>query len=274
MTGAKACAQCGETKPLDAYYERASRCKECLKANGRAARAAERVARPPKPPKSLPVAKRCGRCGETKPLSEFAINPSKHDGRGSCCRPCHRAYAREWAARGGKKPPTEEQVRKKRERDRERYRADRGVREKARAGNRRRKYGVTQAQVDAMYDAQGGLCGICRSPQLPSERPFAVDHDHETGRVRGLLCGRCNSGLGLFREDGFLLQRAIAYVTLGPTGYRSFRYELTRADGTPSGIHAPFTLRRPDPVNGGGVRMLVIDGVRYRPEDVPQAEAS
>jgi hypothetical protein len=59
-----------------------------------------------------------------------------------------------------------------------------------------------------MIEAQGGLCAICEGPL---ERPH-VDHDHETGKVRGVLCFNCNGGLGKFADSADLLQRAAEYL--------------------------------------------------------------
>lgn len=55
----------------------------------------------------------------------------------------------------------------------------------------RRRYGITQAEYDAMLQRQGGKCLICR--RMQDRRPLAVDHHHESNRVRGLLCYWCNS---------------------------------------------------------------------------------
>jgi hypothetical protein len=65
---------------------------------------------------------------------------------------------------------------------------------------------MTQEEYDALLQAQEGKCKICGAP------PTAVDHDHETGEVRGLLCRACNLGLGYFKDSAELLQRAIAYL--------------------------------------------------------------
>lgn len=79
--------------------------------------------------------------------------------------------------------------------------------------NRERSLGVTDADYWRMYREQGGRCGICNK-RLYSKRykAFAVDHDHKTGKVRGLLCTNCNTGLGLFRDDPDALMRASAWT--------------------------------------------------------------
>jgi len=75
---------------------------------------------------------------------------------------------------------------------------------------RARLYGVSRAQYEAMLESQGGMCAICGGP--PGVRSLAVDHDHETKRVRGLLCSGCNTGIGGLRENPELLGRAIDYL--------------------------------------------------------------
>lgn len=79
----------------------------------------------------------------------------------------------------------------------------------------RNTFGLSLADFDAMLLAQGGRCAICRndSPGGP-HRQWHVDHEHSTGTVRGLLCSRCNTGIGLFRDDPITLQRAARYVVL------------------------------------------------------------
>ena len=74
----------------------------------------------------------------------------------------------------------------------------------------RRKFGITLETYTAMLESQGGVCDICGSP--PTTRSLAVDHDHETGAVRGLLCHHCNLGIGNFQERKENFLRAIAYL--------------------------------------------------------------
>jgi ferric-dicitrate binding protein FerR (iron transport regulator) len=72
-----------------------------------------------------------------------------------------------------------------------------------------REYGVTPERFAAMVAAQDGKCAICAKPPQGS---FHVDHCHETGEVRDLLCGKCNRGLGMYHDDPRLLTRAAWYL--------------------------------------------------------------
>lgn len=73
-----------------------------------------------------------------------------------------------------------------------------------------KKYGMTHEEYLKMFEAQGGACSICG--RTPPKNRLAIDHCHKTGRVRGLLCGACNTGLGLFRDDVALLRAATQYL--------------------------------------------------------------
>jgi hypothetical protein len=75
-----------------------------------------------------------------------------------------------------------------------------------------RVYGLTPDDYTRMLKDQGGGCAICGRPPGLKKR-LAVDHDHETGRVRGLLCFRCNWGLSYFSEKAERLAKAAAYLT-------------------------------------------------------------
>lgn len=74
-------------------------------------------------------------------------------------------------------------------------------------------YGITPEEFDAMLAAQGGVCAICRRTDRDRRgfRPH-VDHNHATGRVRAILCGPCNRGLGQFGDDLDLIERAVQYL--------------------------------------------------------------
>ena len=71
-----------------------------------------------------------------------------------------------------------------------------------------RRYGITPAQRSALLESQDGLCVICY------ERPaVTVDHDHDTGRVRGMLCKACNVALGVLGDDEGSIRRVLEYLT-------------------------------------------------------------
>lgn len=72
-------------------------------------------------------------------------------------------------------------------------------------------YGLNKAEYLAMLDAQGGVCAIC-SLQNVNGRRLSVDHDHATGKIRALLCIKCNAGLGHFHESLDMVVRAAQYI--------------------------------------------------------------
>lgn len=75
----------------------------------------------------------------------------------------------------------------------------------------RNRYGISLQQYNEMLLAQNGVCKICREV-CPTGRHLAVDHCHTTGKVRGLLCVRCNQGLGHFIDDEQRILRMLEYV--------------------------------------------------------------
>lgn len=76
------------------------------------------------------------------------------------------------------------------------------------------KYGITSEDYERMLAEQNGVCAICGGPPEGSRwKQFHVDHCHTTGRVRGLLCGRCNRGMGYLCDDPEIALRAARYVS-------------------------------------------------------------
>lgn len=86
-------------------------------------------------------------------------------------------------------------------------------REKRNANAMRYAYGIEMAEYDAMLAAQGGVCAICKGPHRGVGKRLHVDHCHDTGKVRGLLCGNCNTFIGLAEHDPHRLRQAIAYLS-------------------------------------------------------------
>ncbi len=120
------------------------------------------------------MTKRCPDCGETKPRSAYYKEKARRDGLQGYCKSCR-----------------DVQIRR---------------------NNLRRKYGITTDDYDEMYRAQRGCCWICGTHQSALKRRLNVDHDHDSGDVRALLCGHCNRGIGLLSDDPKTVQRAADYL--------------------------------------------------------------
>lgn len=160
----------------------------------------------------MAATRKCGKCGEMKPLAEF----SRSKNRSSWCRPCCAENARRWRAAN---------IERARQYDRDRQ--DRHRTGEAKEWQRfyrwLNRYGLRPEDYDVMFEQQKGLCAVCGQP--PDEDEFLnIDHDHETGEVRGLLCRPCNTGLGCFRDDPDRLLNAFAYLTASAASARDGRF--------------------------------------------------
>lgn len=114
------------------------------------------------------------------------------------CRPCRLERSRRWSRENPEKVAAIS------------ARWSRANPDKVRDGYLRRKYGITLEQEIALREAQDGKCAICQDK--PEGDWLHVDHDHETGTVRGMLCGNCNMAIGLLRESIATLTNAITYL--------------------------------------------------------------
>ena len=76
---------------------------------------------------------------------------------------------------------------------------------------RKTVYGLTIEAYEAMLTAQGSVCAICLRVNM-GKRSLSVDHDHKTGKIRALLCTKCNLGMGMFDDDAKILERVIKYL--------------------------------------------------------------
>lgn len=155
-------------------------------------------------------------CGVEKPVDDFYRAAGARDGHRGECKACNQAVKRERYLAN-----REQFIEKARrwqlenpKRVRE-YRKERNARPEVKRRQRdayyKRTYGITADEVDAMFADQNGQCAICR--QTPERlAQMHVDHDHELGHLRGLLCSSCNQGLGQFGDDPALLLRAVVYL--------------------------------------------------------------
>jgi Recombination endonuclease VII len=166
--------------------------------------------------------KQCNKCGAIKSLDEFYAEKGGRDGRRPECKACTSARRKQWYRANKEREiarvtawqrANPERVKAWRVKNRDR------INKKLREIHLRNKFGLTPEQYDEMLERQGGGCAICGSPPTPAIS-LHVDHDHGTGEIRGLLCVRCNNGIGLFRESPDLLDLATKYI-LGDAAQRS-----------------------------------------------------
>lgn len=210
----KTCSRCGVSQPKIHFSVRVASpdgllasCKICSSRDKKTQRQrlknrtdeeveAAAAARPPRP---------CRDCKVTKQSDEFPKDRGRRDGRSIICKPCSAARTRHYVSIAD---PEEFRARRKAEfaNNRQRYRNYQV----------KKRFGITLDEYWVMHAAQGGLCAICKKPQVEVRSgrtiALAVDHDHATGTVRNLLCSPCNKGLGNFQDSPELLNLAVQYL--------------------------------------------------------------
>ncbi len=82
----------------------------------------------------------------------------------------------------------------------------------------KRRFGISRLDYESMLASQEGRCAICGSSDPRIGNCFCVDHDHKTGKIRGLLCRHCNSLIGFARDEQVVLERAIVYLRVHQSG--------------------------------------------------------
>lgn len=133
------------------------------------------------------VEQTCTECGASKALDEFNKARTGRNGKRGKCRECERVEKSRW------------------------YQNNKARHDRRQLGYRLRdKYGLTLDEYEQLCLSQGGVCAICAEPD--KRQRLSVDHDHITGRVRGLLCVYCNNVLGQARDRVDVLRRAIKYL--------------------------------------------------------------
>lgn len=139
----------------------------------------------------------CKKCKQEKPLTEFHKDSSHKDGLRLDCKECRKpvvaAYYRRNSLRIKQRNLTQAQRR--------------------RANTLRYAYGINTENYEQLFIKQNGKCAICGKPEERKGSAYlCVDHCHKTGKVRGLLCHKCNSGIGKLNDDVTLLKNAISYL--------------------------------------------------------------
>ena len=118
------------------------------------------------------MARVCKTCGVEKPLTEY-YKQSNRKSYYTWCKECHKEVNRKGTLK---------------------------------------QYGLTPEEFNQMFADQKGECLICKRHQSEFKETLSVDHDHKTGKVRGLLCGACNRAIGLFKDDPNIIRAAIDYL--------------------------------------------------------------
>lgn len=131
--------------------------------------------------------KTCTKCRLEQPISEFSPQKNTKDGLKPSCKTCARAYAKAYLEKNTITSEHKLNIRLK------------------------SLYGITLDEYNTMLSGQAGLCAICKRP--PAKERLVVDHCHASGRVRGLLCRNCNSGIGKLGDSIETLRAAVAYLS-------------------------------------------------------------
>lgn len=131
----------------------------------------------------------CPRCKEAKEKKEFGKDHTTAKGISSWCKLCKKT----WRCNHRKKNP---ELHKK----------------KDFASDLKRHYGISVEEHKKIYNDQNGCCACCGMHAANFRRGLHMDHDHKTGQNRGLLCTRCNPGLGYFEDSIEKLEMAISYL--------------------------------------------------------------
>lgn len=178
---------------------------------------------------SLVMKRACRTCKIAKPPSGF-YKDSRYPKGDIHCADCRRAKVKKWRdaniekARlvskiSNAKNPTRarEAARRWHIENRERHLAYMAHRRKffndaIVSSKLKTAFGITLADYNTVLSAQGGVCAICGKTPEQNKRRLAVDHCHNSNKVRGLLCGNCNRGIGYFKDSIQFLQTAIKYI--------------------------------------------------------------
>ena len=130
--------------------------------------------------------RKCQRCGKEKPVCKMAIHSP------GTCKACSTNKTKKWALEHPDKW------------DHQR-----------RSSHLRKRFGIDLEEFNRLFAAQGWRCAICKTQTPDRHRRFHIDHDHKSGAIRGILCGRCNRAIGQFGDDPGLCLKAARYLLRG-----------------------------------------------------------
>ena len=132
------------------------------------------------------MTKKCSRCQTTKSLESFHNDKNTKDGKAWNCKECATKHHKE-------------------------YYFERNGKAKKKIANRLKATGFTPEEFQEKLNKQGNVCAICGTDN-PGKLDFCADHCHETGQKRGVICRKCNAGLGHFNDDTEIIAKAIEYL--------------------------------------------------------------
>lgn len=134
----------------------------------------------------------CGRCKKWLPLNNFSFNKVKWDGLQERCSECRHIHWKTIGCKTRKEVPVE-------------------IKRKRKRAMVLKYHNITQKEFDSLLKIQNNKCAICGSPDWGRPSP-CIDHDHSTGKIRGLLCNRCNRTLGFTEDSVSLLFKMAKYL--------------------------------------------------------------
>lgn len=146
--------------------------------------------------------KLCNGCREWRSKGDFTKDSGAKDSLNYRCRPCRKKYRREDA------------VRERTSAYNKRYAKENPelMKKKDRRSSLKRFWGMTVEQYEAMKEKQGGTCALCPKTESNPHKRLCIDHDHENGKIRGLLCDNHNRAMGLFKDSIEDMEKAISYL--------------------------------------------------------------
>lgn len=148
------------------------------------------------------VLKFCNGCSEWRSKGDFNKDSGAPDGLGYRCRPCRRKYRRS------------QEVQSRTSEYNKKYALENPelMKKKDRKNSLKRFWGMTPEQFEAMKVKQGGTCALCPKTESNPHKSLCIDHDHTTGKIRGLLCDNHNRAMGLFKDSIEDMEKAIQYL--------------------------------------------------------------
>jgi len=177
------CRHCNTNKKEEQYNKSTSRCNNCE---------SKRKLKYKDTPKIDVTEKECFTCKKTKSLGDFHNDRRTPTGKTSSCKECASERMKRWY-----------------------WDASSARKQSIKEGTLRRSFGISLDEYYRMLEDQKGFCVICGNKD--KTRYLAVDHNHETGEIRGLLCSQCNTGLGCFKDNLQLLTNAYDYLSYKET---------------------------------------------------------